>query len=233
MVQPLNGRKNLTESLKELWKNEYFRTAVIVGLVALVVLGFWYGSQAVLNTNYPALAVVSGSMCIPYDGACDGWASLNHPFEKTLHKGDLIIVQGMNPADLNANYPNSDIIVFHKPTDPEELIVHRIIASQEIDGTLYFVTKGDGNGNKWPSTPEYGIDNWGSSYPYGVPQNLVAGKVVMRVPWIGHVVLFMRSSIGVPIVILIVVSMIVAEFVFTMLRKEKRQPPEAGNSLQK
>jgi signal peptidase I len=87
-------QQNLTATLKKLWKNEYVQTAVVIGLIALAVFGFWMGSQAVLNTPYPALAVVSGSMCIPYNGACDGWT---HPFEHTLHIGDLIIVQGVAP----------------------------------------------------------------------------------------------------------------------------------------
>jgi hypothetical protein len=80
----------------------------------------------------------TGSMCIPYDGNCDGWS---HPFERTLHVGDLLIVQGVNPATLNTNYPDSDIIVFHEPGNPNRLIVHRIEAVQNINGTLIFKLK--------------------------------------------------------------------------------------------
>jgi signal peptidase I len=210
------AQKNLTAALKKLWRNEYFQTAVVIGLIALAVLGFWYGSQVVLNTPYPALAVVSGSMCIPYNGGCDGWG---HPFERTLHIGDLIIVQGVAPAELNANYPNSDIIVFHEPSDPTEFIVHRIIAKQEINGTLYFRTKGDGNGNSWPSTPESGIDEW-RGYPNGVPQNLVVGKVIMRIPWVGHLVLFMRNSFGIPLVIVIILLVVIVEFIIPLFRQK-------------
>jgi len=208
----------LTANLKKLWKNEYFQTAVVIGLIVLVIFGFWYGSQVVLNTPYPALAVVTGSMCVPYDGRCDGWF---HPFARTLHIGDLIIVQGVNPADLSADYPNSDIIVFHKPGDPEELIVHRIVAKEERDGVLYFYTKGDGNGvNKWPSTPtssEY--DPWNDRQ--GVPEDLVVGKVVMRIPWLGHVVLFMRNSIGLPVVIALIIIVVIIEFIVPLLREKK------------
>ena len=217
----------MTANLKKLWKNEYIQTAIAIGLIALVIFGFWYGSQVVLNTPYPALAVVSGSMCIPYDGACDGTF---HPFARTLHIGDLIIVQGVNPADLNADYPNSDIIVFHKPGDPEELIVHRIVAKEERDGVLYFYTKGDGNGvNTWPSTPpssEY--DPWNDRQ--GVPEDLVVGKVVMRIPWLGHVVLFMRNSIGLPIVIALIIILVIAEFIVPLLRGKK--PPEQQKEAQ-
>jgi signal peptidase I len=216
-------KQSLTATLKKLWKNEYFHTAVTIGLIALVFLSVWYGSQAVLNTPYPVSAVESGSMCVPYGARCDGWT---HPFDHTLHIGDLIIVQGVNPEDLNADYPDSDIIVFHKPTNPNELIVHRIIAVEEIDGTLYFQTKGDGNGNDWPATPEHGIDHW-SGYPDGVPEDLVVGKVIMRVPWVGHLPLFMRNGFGIPLVIVIIVLIVIYEFVLPLFRKK----PENDNAV--
>jgi signal peptidase I len=223
----------LTAKLKKLWKNDYVQTAVIIGLIALIVMGVWFSVQMVLNTPDPALAVVSGSMCIPEDAACDGWT---HPFARTLHIGDLIIIQGVNPADLNADYPNSDIIVFHKPTDPNELIVHRIV-KEEIgaDGKIYFYTKGDGNPvNKWPDPiqpSEY--DPWGR-----VSEDLVVGKVIMRIPWVGHVVLFMRNSVGLPIVIGLIVALLFIEFIAPLLKKkrtgvsETEQPEEAPQEQQ-
>lgn len=219
--------QSLTVKLKKLWKNRYFQTAVIIGLFSLALLTLMYGPQAVLNTPYPLSAVSSGSMCVSYGAACDGWA---HPFDRTLHVGDLIIVQGVDPQDLNADYPDSDIIVFHKPDDEEELIVHRIVATEERNGVLYFYTKGDGNGyNKWPTTPERNeYDPWNGGQ--GVPEDLVVGKVVMRIPWIGHVVLFMRNSVGLPIVIALIILIVVIEFVFPLLRNKK--PPEQQEELQ-
>jgi signal peptidase I len=194
----------LAAALRKLWRNSNFRTVLTVAVIALVVLGFWLGTQSALNTPYPALAVKSGSMCTLQSGACDGWT---HPFAQTLHIGDLIIIQGVDPADLNADYPNSDIIVYHNPTNPDELIVHRIVAVTEENGTFYFSTEGDGNGaKKWPDQPDL-IDHWSP-----VSQDLVIGKVVMRVPWVGHLVLFMRESpYGVPLVIVLAVLLIFVE----------------------
>ncbi len=213
-------------------KNDTFQTAVVIVLIVLVVLGFWYGSQLVLNTKIPpALAVVSGSMCIPYDGACEGWLSVNHPFERTLHKGDIIIIQGVDPKTLNANYPNSDIIVFTDPYNSGELIVHRIIGKTEVNGVTYFSTKGDGNGNKWPNTPQSGLDPWDFNDPPGVPQNLFVGKVIMRIPWIGWVAIFMQwaqqqlhlgaFTLGIPIIVLLIILLVIVEFVLPLLKRNK------------
>ena len=205
----------MTATFKKLWKNEYIQTAVIIGLIVLIVLGFWFGVQILLNTPYPALAVITGSMCIPQDAQCDGYT---HPFARTLHIGDLIIIQGVNPADLNSTYPYSDIIVFHKPTDPDELIVHRI-AAKEVgeDGTIYFYTKGDGNPtNRWPNPIQQSeYDSWGK-----VSEDLVVGKVIMRIPWVGHAILFMHDSVGLPIIITLMVILVFIEFILPLLRKK-------------
>jgi signal peptidase I len=209
----------LTANLKKLWKNEYVQTAVVIGLIVLIILVFWFGAQAVLNTSTPMLVVVSGSMCIPYDGACDGWS---HPFARTLHVGDLIVVQGVNPADLNGNYPNSDIIVFHQPENPDELIVHRIVAIDNVSGTLYFRTKGDGNPiDKWPNPvqpSEY--DPWAIPPAPGVSQDMVVGKVIMRIPLIGNIVLLMRNPTGIVVIVIIAALLIILEFVLPILRKK-------------
>ena len=219
----------MTADFKKLWKNEYFQTAVVIGLIVLVIFGFWYGSQVVLNTPYPALAVVSGSMCIPQNDRCDGWS---HPFSQTLHIGDLIIVQGIAAEDLNSNYPNSDIIVFHKPDNPDELVVHRIVAEEEKNGSIYFLTKGDGNGiNKWPNKPssaEY--DPWQTDGVPGIREDLVVGKVVMRIPWLGHIVLFMRNSVGLPIIIALIIVIIIIEFVLPIFKGKK--PAEQQTKVQ-
>jgi signal peptidase I len=222
----------LTATIKKLWKNEYFQTIIIVALIVLIIFGFWYGSQLALNTKIPpALAVVSGSMCIPYDGACDGWLSVNHPFERTLHRGDIIIIQGVNPQDLNANYPDSDIIVYQDPrypNDPDAKIVHRIVGKEEINNTLYFFTKGDGNSapDVWPTIPkrqEY--DPWGP-----VSQDLIYGKVVMRIPWVGYIAIFMKdvlgsnsSLIGIPVIAILIILLIIIEFVVPLLRRKEAQ----------
>ncbi len=216
--------------VKSVWKNEYFKTAVAIVLIVVIVLGFLFGLQFALHTSDPALTVESGSMSIPYDSADNFWLSLAHPFDRTLSIGDIIIVQGVNPKDLNTNYPNSDIIVFHDPDDPSILIVHRIIKTEVVDGTIYFQTKGDGNGNPWPQTPQTGLDPWDYNNPPGVPQSMVVGRVVLRIPWFGWITLFMRdNSWGLPVVIALIMLLIVIEFIVPILREKK---PEQQNRMQ-
>ena len=213
--------------LKKVWKSDYVKTAVAIGLVVALVLGFFLGLRLVLNTDVPIRVVESGSMCVPYGQACNGFLSLTHPFEQTLHKGDILLIQGVNPADLNTNYPNSDIIVYKNPRDPTGTpIVHRIAEVQNINGTLYYQTKGDGNGyTKYPLVPS--TDEWDSHTLWtngvGVTADSIEGRVVMRIPWFGWVALIMQqSSWGLPLVIGLIVLLVVVEFVIPIL-KEKRK----------
>ena len=203
--------------LKKLWKNDYFKTAIAIALIVAIVFAFFFGLQLALGTPVPVRVVESGSMCVPYGGGCDGWT---HPFEPTLHKGDILIIQWVDPADLNTNYPNSDIIIYKNPKGVTP-IVHRIVSSQEINGTLYFKTKGDGNGpTRWPDVPNY-YDNIPDAN--GVPEDLIEGKVIMRIPWFGWITLFMRNNQwGLPIVVALIVLLIIVEFVIPIWREKKK-----------
>jgi hypothetical protein len=227
----MSESQKLRHSTKNLLQNNYFQTVVVVLVTVGIVFGLWFGSQIVFNTEIPpALAVVSGSMSIPYaDGSRDGWL---RPFDRTLQVGDIIVIQGVAPNELKTEYPDSDIIVFHRPDNPDELIVHRIVASTTINGKLYFFTKGDGNpSHYWPETAKpYEYDPWYSSnasIPQGaVSQDLVVGKLVMRVPWLGRLAMFMHDVVGVnnryvalPIIVFLILIIILVEFVVPALKR--------------
>ncbi|MDH5794283.1 MAG: signal peptidase I [Candidatus Bathyarchaeota archaeon] len=136
-------------TLKQLWKNEYFQTAIMIIAMIVIVFGFWYGSQLVLNTQYPALAVVSTSM-LP-----------------TLNVGDVIIVQGVPAAQISANYTTGDIIVYRSSYDPEMRIVHRAVKKELIGNSYFFTTKGDNNpGSDSPFSESYLIGKVIARIPY-------------------------------------------------------------------
>lgn len=180
----------------------------MIVLIVLIVFGFWYGTQLVLNTQYPGLAVATGSMCKIQHMSCDGWS---HPFERTLHVGDLIIVQGVNPEEIYAApEPDGDIIVFRQ-LGSNDLIVHRAIQKIVQNGNISFVTKGDGN---------YGPD------PQPIPASRVIGKVILRIPWVGHVALFMHNSSGMFIIIILIVILLVIEFIIPAFTRKETKTEE-------
>jgi signal peptidase I len=138
-------------------KKTTVRLLLVISLVSAVGAVILYFQTPSIQKHYQMVTFSSASM------------------EPTIKEGSLVLVDAnINPADLNANYPDSDIIMFHNPDDPGQLIVHRIVAKTDINGTTCFYTKADANGAKYPAVPspsEY--DNWGAVSP-----DLIVGKVV-------------------------------------------------------
>jgi len=104
----------------------------------------------------------------------------------TLAPGDIVFVEPVkNFSDIVADPSNGDIIAFQRPDDPyyPQIIIHRAINKTQTfgNGTWYFQTKGDNN---------YAPDPW------ALPEHLIIGKVVRRVPLLGY--LFFPNLLGYP-----------------------------------
>jgi signal peptidase I len=182
-----------TATLKKLWKNEYFQTIITIFLILGIVFGFWYTVQFALNTEHPALAVVSTSM-LP-----------------TLKVGDLIIVQGIPPEQIHANYLDGDIVVFRNKSKPEDLIVHRAVKIENTTSGYIIYTKGDNvPGEKDQFSP------W--------PASLLVGKVVGKIPWVGNLALLMQSKANMYLFTIIIIIIIVLFLMFPFeSEKEEKQ----------
>jgi signal peptidase len=166
------------EALKKLWKNEYFQAALTIALIFVIVFGFYFSAQIILGTEYPALAVASGSM-LP-----------------TLNIGDLIIVQKVDPAQIKADKFTGDVLVFRDPRNPTELIVHRAVDITEYEAGHYLITTlGDNmSGEKDQFSP------WDSS--------MLIGKVVARIPYLGNLPLLFHSERNMYIFILAILAIL-------------------------
>jgi len=183
-------------------KNSYVQTIVLAIILFGSVFGFFFGLRIVLRTEYPFLAVASGSM-IP-----------------TLQVGDLIVVQGVPDAKeiyVGPN-PTGTMIVFHRPGYPrgggflfyagDELIVHRAIAKVENNGIWYFQTKGDNN-----YSPDFWYSQDNTTLSGMVSSELLVGRVVGVGPWIGNVPLFMRTTQGIILIVSLFLLIILIEYV--------------------
>jgi len=171
------------ETFQRLWRNEYFKTVITIILIIAIVFGFWLGFQAALGTEYPALAVASTSM-LP-----------------TLNVGDLIIVQHVDPAYLNANYTTGDIVVFKHPVTGK-LIVHRAVKKELRNDVYWITTHGDNN-------PPGADENF--------PEQNLVGKVIVKIPFVGNFALLLHSQGNVYLLIflIILISIIILTFPFT------------------
>jgi signal peptidase I len=189
-------------------KNETARGLFLVGLVIIGAIAVWGGIRLALNTEYPILVVSSGSMCPPSN--C------------VLPVGALVVIQGEDPSALKV----SDIIVFRgNPSDPNYLIIHRIIIvytpsnDTAYPGQYGFVTHGDANPPGFNEGPN--------------PASALVGiyQFTIPIPYLGSGILWIRNfmyddSTGQPKTqgILVIVALIVALFAFEVAEPEKKTP---------
>jgi len=149
--------------------------AVVLVFLVLIVLSIPAILKIALKTPIP-LATVESSSMIP-----------------SLNIGDVVIIVGVNPRDIKVG----DIIVYDKvsliPSKKPAIlplktpIIHRVIDIVEVEGKVFFITKGDANVAK---------DSW------YVPEEGVLGKTVtingypLRIPYVGYFSIFLHNFIG-------------------------------------
>ena len=116
--------------------------------------------------------------------------------QPTLEVGDLIIVKRIPSSQLNAAPMNGDIIVYKKPNG--DLVVHRLVNKTEINGKYILTTKGDAN---IASDPPF-------------PDQRYIGKVVARIPFIGHISLFTHTTEGFYFFLFMIICLIIIFIAF-------------------
>ena len=240
-MQFLSQKSILKKSIKN-HRKKILKVLILLTAIAIGFLGFWFASKVILNTEYPILPVSSGHRCV-FQSSCDG---LMHPFEPTLHVGDLVIVQRVNCSTVRVAYPNSDILVFHFPksdsSDSGGLVITRVVAKEEKSGIVYFRTKGDGVGShKWPEMPSVSeCDQWcdyRENYTWNgmISEKLLVGKVVFRIPWVGHIALFMQNPSGIFIVVILIIIVLLTKFAipkFTSKKAETKPKKSVENAFE-
>jgi len=192
--------------LSKALRNSYVQTVILAIILLGGVIAFWFGLKVAFRTEYPLLAVASGSM-IP-----------------TLNVGDIIIVHGAPASEIYAapktDNPAGDIIVFKGKVigRPDELIVHRAINKTFKDGVFYFITHGDHN----PLGSNEG--------PF--PDSALIGKVVGVVPWIGNVPLFIRTPQGMVLIILLFLLILLIEYIPVLTKKQGKDQNQESTTSQ-
>ena len=185
-------KKEFIKLLKRIWHFIWVEDSAaswIVNIIlAFVLIKFliYPGLGLVFGTQFPIVAVVSGSMEHHQD--FDSWWSgqqqfylernitkndfSGFPFKSGFNKGDLMVLFGASPKDIHIG----DVIVY-KAGKPDP-IIHRVVEKNSVNGSYVFQTKGDNN--------MYQIQaSWLDET--NVYQEQIVGKAVLRVPYLGWV----------------------------------------------
>jgi len=127
----------------------------------------------------------------------------------TLEVGDLIIVKWVPPSQLHGNPLNGDIIVYE--SDEGDLRVHRLIKIVPSDKGGYFLTtKGDANDRSLPDEINFSDKRY-------------IGKVIARIPFIGHISLFTHTRQGFYFFLFVIICLIIIFIAFPSSKEAEEE----------
>jgi signal peptidase len=130
--------------------------------------------------------------------------------EPTFYRGDLAVIQGKAADQVRLG----DIVVYSDTTYmPGTSIIHRVISIDIVNGTYYYYTKGDHNPTQDPGTRTY---------------SEIVGVVVFVIPQLGNVSLFLRTPLG---LLLIVVLFLAILFVPEAACRKKEEPEREAQAV--
>lgn len=106
---------------------------------------------------------------------------LSGSMQPEIDIGDIVIVKDIEENELQ----NKDIISFR---EGQTVITHRIIDIQTLDNQKQFITKGDNNN---------------SADKKGLNIDVIEGKVIATIPFLGKILLLLKGKITIIIAVII------------------------------
>jgi len=168
----------------------------VMGVAVLIAVIFGSYASVMVAMGYNAQDVVSG-MYSPF------MVISSQSMQPVLNYGDLVLVR-REPAECVAV---GDIIAFNVPSPYDKMAqsptVHKVVEKLNENGITYFKTKGDNNLSE---------DQW------SVPAENVIGKYTGKVPYIGFVVVFLKSPFG----LAAIATLMALSFVYPYFKKRRR-----------
>lgn len=128
-----------------------------------------------------------------------------------IESGDLIICNTAEAEDIKEN----DVISFFDPAgNGTSIVTHRVIEIVEEDGEIFFRTRGDNN-NTEDKEP--------------VPAENLVGIYKMRIAGAGHVAMFMQSTAGLIICVVLPIILLVGYDIIRrrIYEKSKKEDTDA------
>lgn len=130
-----------------------------------------------------------------------------------IKSGDLIICNTAEAEDIKVN----DIISFFDPAgNGTSVVTHRVIEIVDKDGAIYFRTRGDNN-----NTEDKQL----------VPAENLVGVYKMRIAGAGHIAMFMQSTTGLIICVVLPIILLVGYDVIRRRVYEKNKQSDTDALL--
>jgi signal peptidase len=158
-------------------------------------------------------ALLAGLLLV-FAAPLGGWkalAVLTPSMTPAVHAGDLVLVHRVTPASLRPG----NILTYTNPNHPGQTITHRLVRVEQVNGVQSIVTKGDANQVADPP----------------VPIGRVVGRVAVVAPGVGHIVGWVKTPLGVLLLVVIPGLFVIWHEVGTIRRTLRMPRPRPGPSL--
>jgi signal peptidase I len=129
--------------------------------------------------------------------------------QPTIGTGDVVVARQTSPMDVRVG----DIVTFRDPLNDARLITHRVREMHVQGGLVMFVTKGDAN---------TGTEQW------VVPKDGTIGRVAFHVPKLGYLMVWIRSTVGLLLVIVMPTLLLGASELWRIWRPRGAHEPGSG-----
>ena len=208
-IQPPN--KPIWQTLKKIWwfiwEDNSIWSWIVNIILAFVIIKFlvYPGLGLAFGTNYPIVAVVSGSMehdgnleeWWPSPAACDKYICAQEQwyepynikqtdfedfiFKNGFNKGDIIFLRGVKSEDVKVG----DVLVFMTPYKKEP-IIHRVVKITKEESTKISGSTGANIYEYiYQTKGDHNIDS--GKYDYDISETNVIGRAWVRVPYLGWI----------------------------------------------
>ena len=112
---------------------------------------------------------------------------VSESMEPLLYRGDIVIVEKANFLGINEFDPNDveigDVVVYQATWFPNP-VIHRVINVSEINGSKYFIIKGDNNPVEDPELVS----------PYQITERVVKiGDYPVILPKVGYITIWLKG----------------------------------------
>lgn len=182
------------------------RVLTIVGTVLCVILI----PILLINITLIAKSFINKDE-VPSIGGTLPLIVLTDSMHPEIESGDLIICNTAEAEDIKVN----DIISFFDPAgNGTSIVTHRVIEIVEEDGEIFFRTRGDNN-----NTEDKEL----------VPAENLVGVYKMRIAGAGHIAMFMQSTAGLIVCVVLPIILLVGYDIIRrrIYEKNKKEDTDA------
>ncbi|NHN61160.1 MULTISPECIES: signal peptidase I [Halorussus] len=134
-------------------------------------------------------------------GADASYVVLSSSMSPAIHAGDVVVVNDVSPA----NVEEGDVVTYQPPSGHQladvNRVTHRVVGVTSRDGERHFRTKGDANEEADAAL---------------VPASNVEGRVMFHIPFVGRVVSFAQSSLGLLLLVIVPGALLVVSELYDL-----------------